>query len=107
MRPTTQTEREILSESIRILEDLGYLDAAGFTAMALRALQIDAESVPNMVHPIADLEHFDARGERQAIHGTCTCRGDTWPMNNNTCWQCELCGEIYPSERQAMQEGQS
>ena len=67
MRPTTQEERQILSESIRILEDLGYLDAAGYTAMALKALQIDADELPNAAHPIADLESFDARGERQAM----------------------------------------
>lgn len=29
------------------------------------------------------------------IAGRCTCGGDTWPVENDTIWQCELCGGLH------------
>lgn len=27
------------------------------------------------------------------IPGTCSCGGETWPMDDGAGWQCEQCGE--------------
>lgn len=94
-----RTEFESLEEAIATIHACGP-EFAG-TTLSVRADDIRDErgdivgQVVMTISPIGTLGNGRLDPDPTTVAGVCHCGCKTWPMDENTVWQCEQCGAAY------------